>query len=570
MTTPRSDPLALPAKELAPIALLGLAQAATLAGLILLIWRIIDALIAGPEDPWHIIGMIGLLALVMLANAALRAAEFTVAENLGYDIVRRLRMVMYGHMRGMAPRQIQHRSRGSLLLRFTGDLSMFRTWISRGIARGLIAALIVIAGAGVLFVLNPWISLTMVGLLSAGAAITLRAGKPLKRMTTRVRRRRALLTSNVDEQINALPVVQVFGRTGGEYERLSQQNDALTDTLFREARVRGGLRGLSAAIAWLAIAGVIAVGTLEVVQGRASVGMIVAAIVAVRQLTGPVRTLGYAHEYWRRADISRRKMRDFLASRSRPYAPPGMDRLRVRRGRIELRGVCVEGAVRDINAVAEPRQIVAIVGPVGSGKSTVLALVARLVEPDQGQVIIDDQPLAERTLRSSYRQISMVGPDLPLMRGTLRRNLTYRKPRASEHEIWRVVMATRLDEVIDEVPGGMSAWITEGGGNLSAGQRQRIALARALMGNPRILLLDEPTANLDAESKRVFQQVMIRHHGTVLLATHDPEEAARADQVWVMRNGRIADVLTGEEYRDRQWKHDPVSATYSSHHNPYE
>jgi ABC-type multidrug transport system fused ATPase/permease subunit len=549
--------------------LLGSAQALTLAVLIVLIWRIIDALIAGPETPWGILGMTGLLGLVMLANAGLRAAEFILAENLGYDAVRRLRMVMYGHMRSMAPRQIQHRSRGSLLLRFTGDLSMFRTWISRGVARGLIAVMILSVASVVLFVLNPWIALTLVGILSAGAAVTLWSGKRLKRMTTRVRRARALLTSNVDEQINALAVVQVFGRTSGEYERLSRQNDLLTRTLFREARVRGELRGLSAGIAWLGVVGVLAVGTLEVLQGRASVGMVVAAIVAVRQLTGPVRTLGYVHEYWRRAHISRRKIRDFLASRSRPYAAPGMDRLRVRRGRIEFRNVSVEGAVQNITAVVEPRQTVAIVGPVGAGKSTLLGLVARLVEPSEGRVIIDDQPLDERTLRGSYRQISMVGPDLLLMRGTLRRNLTYRNPRASEHEVWRVVMATRLDAMIQQMPGGLDSWITEGGGNLSAGQRQRIALGRAILGNPRILLLDEPTTNLDAESKRVFQQVMTRHHGTVLLVTHDPEEAALADQVWLMREGRIAEVVSGDEFRDRQWKHDPVTATYSAPLDPY-
>jgi ATP-binding cassette subfamily B protein len=565
MSAATPDPLRLPARAFAPLVLLGIAQALTLAGLIVLTWRITDGLVAGPEEPWTILGMIGLLALVMLANASLRAAEFTLAEKLGYSAVQRLRMVMYGHMRSMAPRQIQHRSRGSLLLRFTGDLSMFRTWISRGLARGLISGIIILGGAVVLFIMNPWVSVTMIGLLSLGAAVTLPVGNRLRRMTTRVRRARALLTSNVDEQINALAVVQVFGRTSGEYERLSRQNDSLTRTLFREARVRGGLRGLSAGLAWLTIAGVMVVGTLEVVRGRASVGMIVAAIVALRQLAGPVRTIGYAHESWRRADISVRKIREFLASRSRPYAEPGMDRLRVHRGKIELRNVSVAGAVHGINVTVEPGQIVAIVGPVGAGKSTFLGLVARLVEPTEGQVIIDDQLVAERTLRSSYRQISMVGPDLPLMRGTLRRNLTYRKPRASEHEIWRVMMVTRLDEVIRDLPGGMGAWITEGGRSLSAGQRQRIALARAILGNPRILLLDEPTNNLDAESKRVFQQVMTRHHGTVLLVTHDPEEAALADQVWLMQDGRIVEQLSGDEYRDRQWKYDPVSATYSPH-----
>jgi ATP-binding cassette, subfamily B, bacterial len=336
---------------------------------------------------------------------------------------------------------------------------------------------------------------------------------------------------------------------------MSRQSDRLTDVLIEEARVRGRLRGTSAAIAWMTVAIVMAVGAVEVSSGRASLGLVLAAVVAVRQLTGPVRSLGNVHEYYRRADISRRKILDFLTSRSRPYAAPGADRLRIHRGRIEFRGVRVEGAVDGIDLVAEPRQVVAIVGPVGAGKSTLLGLVARLVEPTEGQVLIDGQELAACTLRASHRQISMVGPDLPLMRGTLRRNIAYRNPRIPEAEVRRVVSATGLEELVGRSPTGLDSWVTEGGANLSTGERQRVALARALLGNPRILLLDEPTTNLDPDSRRVFQEIIRRHHGTVLLVTHDSEEAALADQVWQMEGGRCVEVLSGDEFRDRQWRY---------------
>ena len=197
---------------------------------------------------------------------------------------------------------------------------------------------------------------------------------------------------------------------------------------------------------------------------------------------------------------------------------------------------------------------VAIVGANGAGKSTLLGVIAGLVDPDGGELLIDGQPASERTRISRYRRTGMVGPDLPLMTGTIKRNITYRKPNATSEEFQRVVMLCHLDEVLEQLDGGLGFWVVEGGRNLSTGQRQRFALARALMGNPAILLLDEPTVNLDAASTDVFHSVMMHHKGAVFIATHDEREAALADEVWLMDAGRIVEVCEGDEYRDRLWR----------------
>jgi ATP-binding cassette, subfamily B, bacterial len=557
--TAEATPFRVGRRDIATIVVIGLGQVATLAAFLLLTRSVIDALVpqtvgAAAELVWtNALRTLAWLAGVSVVHGWLRALEFSWSEKIGYEIVRRLRMRMYAHLQGMTPREFQGRARGGLLLRFVGDLSMLRMWISRGLLGGLVALIVVVGTVTVLIVLNPWLGIAIVAVLSGGAAASLASGRAMRAATVTMRRRRSLVMSNIDEQMTALPVVQVFGRSAGEYARLSRQNDSLNRGLFRVAELRGRLRGLSSSTGLLAVVAVLAVGLVEVRRGTASLGLVVACILVTRQLNAPVRTLGLAHDYWHRAQVSEGKIMDFLRSSSRGLERPGELRLRMRRGLVEFRDVTVPGALHGVNLTALPGQLVAITGPAGAGKSTLLNLLPRLVDPTGGQVVVDGQDLADVTPRSVFRYIGMVSPDLPLMRGTVRRNLTYSVPGATDEEIQRVILALGLDKLLDELPDGLKFWITERGGNLSAGQRQGIALGRALMGNPAVLLLDEPTANLDPAGREEFRRMLVRHQGTVLLVTHDAEELALADQVWILDGGRVVETLSGDDYRDRQW-----------------
>jgi ATP-binding cassette, subfamily B, bacterial len=559
MSAPAAAVLRVPRRPFVPVVGLGLAQAATVAALLLLIRRVVDDLAVvmagGSADPWALRRAAAVVPLLLLAGAVLPAVQFRLAERIGYGFVQRVRGAMHAHLVGMSPRRLQHRSRGGLLLRFTGDLTMFRTWISRGLARGIVSGIVVVAGAGVLLALAPLLSVTLLTVLGAGSLLSLRLGRKLRGVTRTVRRRRSLLASTVDEQIHALAVVQAFGRTQGEARRFERQNQALTRSLFREAGVRAALRAVAGTSAVLAAVAVVVVGYLEVSAGRTTPGVVVAALAAVRALSGPVRNLGLAHDYWQRARISRYKVHQFLASPARDPDAAGRPRLKTSRrgGAVEFRGVRVAGAAETFDAAAAPGETVAVVGPPGAGKSTLLALAAGVLEPAEGSVWIGGQNLAEVSPRSISRRVGIVSPDLPLMRGTLRRNLTYRYRRAGEDEIQRVVAACELETLVESLPGGLEGWITEGGMNLSAGERQRVALARALLGNPPVLLLDEPTANLDGDAAERLRGVLARHQGTMLLVTRNPDDAAIADRVWRMRGGRIVEELEGDACREASW-----------------
>lgn len=249
------------------------------------------------------------------------------------------------------------------------------------------------------------IAFTLVALLSVGAAASFLAGTRVRRMTGVMRVKRSALVSNIEEKVNALPVVQVFGRSRGERARLARQNDSLTASLVSLASARARLRLISAGASSLAAAAALAAGAFEVAAGRVSIGAVVAATSAARHLSGPVRRLGLWHEYWQRGRVSRAKIVDFLIIPGRAQDPPGLPALRVRKGRIEFDGVSVRGSLDGFSAVATPGRVVAVVGPSGAGKSTLLWSVARLVEPDAGRVIVDGQVLADHTRASTFRQV---------------------------------------------------------------------------------------------------------------------------------------------------------------------
>ncbi len=535
--------------EMTKLVLIGATQAVSIVATVLILRRLIDSLTIGAP----VSETLPLAYFYLAVGAVLgvtRGVEYAVAEGIGYRLVARLRMTLFGHLLDLPARAVKRSSQGAVLLRFTGDLSTYRTWISRGLSRGIVSSLIVIGGLAVLFLIDWVIGLAVIMFLFFGAAGSAVWGYQVKRTTRGVRWRRSLLTSNVAEQISSVAVVQTFGRSVGETGRLGTQNEDLLQSLLRAAKARAALRFISSTAGSLAVGAVLVVGVLQLARQQVTIGDVVAAMTAARFLTGPMRTLGRSHEYWQAAQVSKRKLSDFLSRSKRGGAArENLETLRPRRGSLEVSGISVPGALDNVSLKVDGGELVAIVGENGAGKSTLLSVIARQVDPSEGQVVIDDQVLSECSLVSVARNIGMMGPDLPLMRGTLLRNISYRYGKASEDLVQDVMVSCGIDDIADSLEGGLSSWIVEGGSNLPMGHRQRIMLARATMGRPRLLLLDEPTSNLDPRSKEDFRRIVSRYRGTILFVTQDPDEASLADRVFVLEKGRIVREMTGERYR---------------------
>lgn len=542
------------------VVVLGLAQGACLLAFILILSKVVEVLeptgvgFAAEREYRHSLVACAVLAGLGAALGILRAIEFTVTERAGYAVVRRLRMEMYAHLQRMLPAHLLHRARGGLLLRLTGDLSMLRMWLSRGQLQGTSAAITLVAGLTAAFVLNWPMACALLAVICLGAVASLYSGQAMRSATRTMRRRRSLVIGNITEQINALAVTQVAGRTGGEFARLSRQNDSLNRALVRVAGLRGRLRGLATGTSMVGTAAVVATGVVQARRGDVLPATVLLEVLVARFLTRSVRTLGLMHDYWHRGTVSRQKILDFLASSSRAVDSALLPPLRVRRGEIRFNDVTVDDSLDGLTALVEPGTVVAIAGGADSGAATVLDLVARLVDPDGGVVIVDDQDLVETAPSSIGRAVGMVAPDLPLMRGTVTRNLTYSARSSTPEEVQRVAFGLGLHQTLPRLGGaGVDEWLVEGGQNVSPADRQLIAVGRALMGNPPILLLNRPFEGLDPASRILARAMVLRHRGTVLWCTDDPEDLAEADVIWVVERGRLTEVTDGGTYRAEQW-----------------
>jgi len=483
------------------------------------------------------------LTAAALAVGLLRARERSDAERLGQSYVHALRTTMYRQLSALAPRALQRRSQGGVMLRFVGDLSAIGQWVSLGLSRLLVGTTFVLGALVALAFVSAPIAVGVAVVLAAGSCSALLAARLVGERAREVRRERARLATNVNEKVAAIGVVQVFGQTRRERRRLRRQSTSLGQAMVARAQAIGRLRGITEGTALLASVAVLTVGAREVAAGRASAGTVVAAMAIVGLLVAPLRDLGRVNEYRSNSRVAMEKVRDFLETPNLLRARSGAEALEPGPGRLEFDEVHLEGALEGVTAVAEPGSLVAILGPNGAGKSTLLALAAGLIDPDGGAVRLDGQDLAERKLSSIRRAVSMAGPDLPLLRGSVAKNLRYRWPDAPEEELDRVRRLCSLDELLAELPEGFQTRIVEGGRNLSAGQRQRLALARALLGDPRVLLLDEADANLDTRARAITDRVIQAQRGrrTTLVVTHRVEALEWADAIWRLEGGRIVE-----------------------------
>ena len=535
----------------------GLGQAATATVTVLLVEATFDRVLAG--GPRGTVSALLPYAAGLAAAAAavgyLRARERADAERLGQSYVHELRTAMYGRLAGLAPRALQRRSQGSVMLRFVGDLRAVGQWVSLGLSRLLVGGVFAVGALAALSVVAPPFALAVGIVLVVGLAAALGSGRSMRERAREARRHRARLAANLGDKVGAIGVVQLSGRMGKERRKLHRQSGDLSSAMIARAKLVGRLRGITEVTAGMASVAVLLTGAWAVGSGRASAGTVVAAMAIVGLMTSPLRDLGRVHELWHNSRVSLEKVQSFMDTPNLIRTAPDAVELEPGPGELVFENVHVNGSLHGVSASAEPQSFVAVVGPNGAGKSTLLALVARLLDPDHGIVRLDGQDLRRVKPESVRRAVSMAGPDYPLMRGSVGKNLRYRAPDAPEEELQEIHRFCDLDALIAELPEGLDTKIIEGGRNLSAGQRQRIALARALLRDPTVLLLDEADANLDDEARELIERVLEERRGrrTTIMVTHRDELLDGADAIWRLENGRLVDVSEPAAGVEARW-----------------
>ncbi len=523
-------------RRFALLVALGVCQAAGLAAAAWLSRRAFDQLVAADgEATSHPLLLPLALAIAYLAVAALRYAERVTAEKLGQGYAGAVRLLLYDRIARLAPRELQQGGRGGHLLRFIGDLTAIRNWVGLGLARLATSGTALVLAGAVLLAVDAATGAVFCAVLAGTLLAATGLGGRMRAAVAESRRRRARLAGNVDEKIAAMPSVQAFGQVARERQRLRRQSRALREAMVSRARWSAALRGVTD----LANGAVIVLVLSLAMAGSVETGSVFAAMTLLGLCLPLLRDLGRVYEYWQGYRVARDNVVRFLVAPAATLGRRGkVRRPRRPRGALRFREVGVGHLLQGVDLEVAGGERVLVTGANGSGKSTLLALAGRLLDPECGRVELDGIDLRQIPAAELRRLVSMVSPDLPLLRGSLRYNLCYRSPDMTDDQIEALCRRCGIDEWVAADPRGLDRRIAAGGANLSLGERTQLALARALAGEPAVLLLDELDAHLDARTRERIRGVLDDFSGTVIAISHGAPECT-FDRIWKVDAGSV-------------------------------
>ena len=500
---------------------------------------------------------VSLLFLVMLGSilttAWLRWRGNVDAESLGQSYIHAVRVRLFRHITKIGADGARQMSRGALMLRFVGDLTALRNWVSLGLARLAVSGLAMGLALLALTLIEPVIGIAVGTATLAAGLLTFTLGPRLRSRTLEARRYRGRIAALINDRISHIGVVETFGQEQREIKRIRRASRRLRNALISRARVVGLLRALSEASAGFASLFALMVGAMQVAGGHATPGAVVSAMIVAGLLAPRLNDLSRVYEYWNAAAIAREKQKQVMRLRpvGRSIKPGGapFSASALAQG-IQLDQVTKEPLFRSVSLTIEAGERIALIGANGVGKSTLLRILSGIVDPDKGKVLLGGLPLQDCRWSDVRGAFAMVSPDLPLLRGSLRLNLTYGSQNPTETEIRDVLRLCQLESLMGRLGKGLDSRIAENGAGLSTGERARIAIARALLAKPAVLLLDEAEANLDAMARRALEKATASFAGTVIYTTHDIRQVAQADRVLVIQSGVVHSLPTADVIAD--------------------
>ncbi len=498
------------------------------------------------------------LALAIVGASILRlgltVVRRVVAGKVSLGVEFDLRQTFYAHLQRLELGFFDGQQTGQLMSRATVDLSAIRFFLGYGlvfITQNLLT--IVLAGA-VMIVLNPLLAL--IALLPAPFIIytASRYNRVSRPALQEVQQRLAELTAEAEENVSGIRIVKAFAREEYQLHRFQRAVARVFDQSIYSTRLQAFFSPLIGLLPQVGIALVLLVGGRMVINGDLNIGHFTAFYTYLVMLAGPLRMLGVAMGMAQRAIASGNRMFEIIDREPSIQSPPGAPPLPEGGGRVSLKGVSLryEGsaaALSGLDLEVEAGKVVALVGPSGAGKTSLVALIARLYDPSEGSVLVDGANVREIDVGSLRSEIAFVADDSFLFTASVAENIAYARGDASREEIETAARRAQADGFIRDLPDGYETRVGERGLTLSGGQRQRVAIARALLADPRILILDDATSSVDATTEAAIKgglrEAMTGR--TTFIIAHRLSTVALADEIVVIDGGKIVDRGTHEE-----------------------
>lgn len=516
----------------------GLLQVAVMAVIVFSIRGLLSEL-RGTQGQTDLVFLAALLG-GNLALGMLKWRELVTAQRLGEDYAMEARRSAFHHL-GKLSLHAQTRLRGgSLQLRFVNDLTAVRNWISLGLARLVVSSIICVGAIAAMWWIDPALALALCGILAAAMAGALAIGRLFDESIREARKRRGRIAANIAEKIANMSAIQAFANLDGERRRLRQQSRHLADAQVEKAAVTGIFRGFMISVLGSGIALMVLVSSWTGGTGGPDAGSLIAAIGLFTLVSPNLFRFGRVYEYWKGARIAREKLSQMFLLGPAIDPAPAPKKLPREFSGVRMVGVSVGTVLRSVDCRIDPADRIVLKGENGAGKTTLLYAILRLIEVQSGKVLISGKDV--RTIRTGNlrRQVSIVSPALGLMKGTIRSNIAYGSSRADDRAVEIAAARCVMDGGNPHSPYFLDRPVREGGRNLSAGERMRVIMARALVSNPRLLLLDEPETHLDSASLEVLIELLAGYDGAWLAASHCDVFDSLATHIWHLRQGRLA------------------------------
>lgn len=499
--------------------------------------------------------VIALLLVAAVARGLLSMQQRALAGSIGERTAARLRSALWTHLQRLPVEGTQRRGAGRLLVRFVSDIRGVQRLVTEVMIQGpqdLIVTAIVLA---ILVSLNWWMAIPALLLLPAYAVIFRLLNPGLRRQSRAARRRRTRLSAFLHEHIVGMKAVKAHGREQIEAERVRRMTRQLARRGERVAFTAARLQGAAATAVTASIALTLALAPGEIAAGRATSGTLVAYLMLLVHLMPVLRRVAQLNRTTQEAFISLSRLRETLDQRAEVGKAPVTRRLRVREGTVNVRRVSFAGSdgapVLDrVTLQASRGELVVVVGPTGSGKSTLVDLLLRFKEPSAGRIAIDGRRTTNVALASLRAHIGWVPQEAMLFDGSLRENIVYgaRRPPAADR-LQQAIQRAGLGDLVQRLQGGLDGRIGGGGHALSNGERQRVAFARVLIADPPILVLDELSLGADAEASEGLLGLLrsLADEKTVIVTTSQPAIMRAADRIYVLGQGRLVEQGTHAE-----------------------
>ena len=469
-------------------------------------------------------------------------------------VVANLRADVYRKLQSLSLSFFEKRRTGDIMSRLTNDITSLQGVLTSGVVEWFTESFAFIGSICLIFYIHWKLAALTLFILPLAAVIVNKVGWKIRQSSYRVQGKLADVTSVLQETISGIRIVKAFAREDFENKKFMRHNEETFNTTLKSIRITASLNPMVEFVASLGIVVIVWYGGHEVLSGTLSSGNLVAFLIYVITMTTPVNRLSRLYGNAQQAAASADRVFEILETEPEIVEKPGALVLEQVKGNVDFKNISFAyepglQVLNNINLEVRAGEMLALVGPSGAGKTTLVDLLPRFYDPNEGIITIDGQDISDLTLKSLRNNIGIVPQDVVLFGGTVAENIAYGRLDATREEIIAAAKAANAHEFIMKMPDGYDTEIGDRGVKLSGGQRQRLSISRAILKNPPILILDEATSALDTESEVLVQEALERlmQKRTTFVIAHRLSTIREADRILVLESGRIVENGTHDE-----------------------